>query len=68
MDNELRFKIKVKLLEQGKTQTWLAKEIGCSKQNLSNVLRGNKNLKLEETLLYYIKTGKVRKDFYCGTN
>ena len=68
MDRELGFKVKVKLLEQQKTQVWLAKEIGISKQNLNNVINGARNLRLEELLEHYAKTCEVNKELYYGTN
>lgn len=65
---ELGFKVKVKLLEQGKSQVWLANQIGISKQNLNNVINGARNLRLEELLQHYVKTGEVKKELYYGTN
>lgn len=64
----LGYKVKIKLLEQGRTQKSLADEIGISKQNLNNVLQGAKNLRLEHLLEHYIATGEVRKELYHGTN
>ena len=54
---ELGYELKIKLLKEEKTQTWFAKKLGVSKQLLSNCLYGEKNLKLEEAIRNYIKTG-----------
>lgn len=35
------------LKTKGKSQTWLADEIGCSRQYLSKILKGRENLTLE---------------------
>lgn len=58
---ELALKVKMKIAEQGINQVTLAKQLGCSKENLNNVLAGSKNLRLEEALDHYIKTGQTYK-------
>ena len=74
MDRELGFKVKLRLLEQQKTQVWLAKQLGISRQSVNNVIHGARNLKLEELLEHYAKTGEVKKELYLdkesynGTN
>ena len=56
---ELGYELKIKLLKETKTQTWFAKQLGVSKQLLSNCMYGEKNLKLEEAIRNYIKTGEI---------
>lgn len=68
MGRELGFKVRVKLLEKNMTQVELANIIGISKQNLNNVINGARNLKLEELLEHFVKTGEVRKEIYYGTD
>lgn len=56
---ELGFKVKIKIAEQGIDQKTLAEKLGCTTTVLSNVINGGNNLRLEEALEYYVKTGKV---------
>ena len=57
----LGYKLKIKLLKEGKSQTWLAKKLDISKQLLNNCIYGESNLKLEETLEHYIELGIIIK-------
>lgn len=59
---ELGYRLKIKLLEERKTQKWLCQQYGISKQLLSNCINGESNLLLEEAIEYYIKTGEIKYD------
>lgn len=61
---ELGFKVKMKIAEQGIDQKTLAEQLGCTRAVLSNVINGGNNLRVEEALEYYVKTGKVYKYDY----
>lgn len=56
---ELGFKVKIKMAEQGIDQKTLAEKLGCTTTVLSNVINGGNNLRLEEALEYYVKTGRT---------
>lgn len=56
---ELGFKVKIKMAEQGIDQKTLAEMLGCTTNTLSNVINGGDNLRLEEALEYYVKTGRT---------
>ena len=59
--------VKIKLIEQGKSLTTLAKELDTSVQNLSAVLRGQPSANIEEKLYSYLglkikKKGEKKND------
>ena len=59
---KLGYELKLKLLQEGKTQSWLAKQYGISRQLLSNCLYGESNLKLRLAIEKYVKEGVIEYD------
>jgi len=43
-------KVKKKLIEQGRTQTWIASQIGVSKTTMSKYANGSRKVKYETAL------------------
>ena len=60
---ELGYKLKIKLLQEGKTQSWFAAQFGISRQQLTNVLYGESNLFLEIAMEKYIEEGVIDDNY-----
>lgn len=46
---EFGLEVRTELLKQGKSLTWLAKQLPCSQGFLSDMLKGNRNLVSNQT-------------------
>lgn len=57
------YKLKIKLLQEGKSQSWFANELGISRQQLTNVLYGEGNLRLELAIEKYIEEGVIDDNY-----
>jgi plasmid maintenance system antidote protein VapI len=60
---ERGFKLKIKLMQDNKTQVWLARQLNITPQLITNVIYGNENLNLEIALDQYIEKGVI-DDYY----
>lgn len=60
---ERGFRLKIKLMQDNKTQFWLAKELGVTPQLITNVIYGDGNFNLEIALDQYIEKGVI-DDYY----
>jgi plasmid maintenance system antidote protein VapI len=56
---EQGFKLKIKLLNENKSQSWFASQLGISRQQLTNVIYGEGNLRLELAIDKYIEEGLI---------
>lgn len=63
MLTELGYKLKIKLLNENKTQTWFAEQLGISRQLLSNVINGDANLLLEIAIEKYVEEGVIDDNY-----
>jgi len=57
------YKLKIKLLQEGKSQSWFANKLGISRQQLTNVLYGEGNLRLELAIEKYIEEGVIDDNY-----
>lgn len=64
---EQGFKLKIKLLNENKSQSWFASRLGISRQQLTNVIYGEGNLRLELAIDKYIEEGLIEEGLIDDT-